>query len=140
MSISIEQAKQIREDIGASHLILLAMWPDGSEHVTTHGKNEQQAHEAADFGNRQKKHMGWPEDLCQSQPAQRENWARKTADQIKQQIEALRREGQEYADEFESLDSEGAESEKAGVLFVSMRQVSYAIQQLEWVLKPDTDE
>lgn len=86
MNISVEKAKEIREDIGATHLILFVMGPDGTENVSTHGATEQQAHEAAAFGNGWKKAMGWPAELCQSIPQQRAEWQRKTATEIDAEI------------------------------------------------------
>jgi hypothetical protein len=89
MDISVEKAKEIREQIGATHLILFAHAADGSQNVATHGGTEKEAYQAADFGNSLKKAMGWPEELCQSTPQQRAEWQRKTRPEIQADIERL---------------------------------------------------
>lgn len=69
--ITISEVKGIRELIGASHLILFAVAPDGTRHVATHGLTEKNAREAASAGNKLKNALGWPEDLCNDKPLNR---------------------------------------------------------------------
>lgn len=71
MKISVAKAKEIREDLNATHLILFTIDGDGVQHVATHGLTEKDALQAAKAGNKLKKLLGWPEDLCKSKPVQR---------------------------------------------------------------------
>lgn len=71
MNISIAQANDIRESIGATHLVIFAIDAEGKQHVATHGETEQHAREAATAGNKFKTALGWPEDLCNAKPLQR---------------------------------------------------------------------
>jgi len=69
--ISIDDVKYIREYLGMSHLVLFSIDDEGKQHVSTHGDSESDAKEAAKAGNKLKKSLGWPEDLCNSNPLQR---------------------------------------------------------------------
>ena len=69
--IGIARAKAWREEIDATHIIILAIGRDGTQHVATHGETVQQAREAAISGNRLKELLGWPEDLCHTKPLER---------------------------------------------------------------------
>lgn len=71
VSISIAAAKKIREEIGATHLVIFAVAPDGTQHVATHGESRRNAEEAAKAGNKLKSTLGWPDDLCRSRPLPR---------------------------------------------------------------------
>jgi hypothetical protein len=71
MTISISQAKQIREQFGATHLVIFAIDPDGTQHVATHGLTEQNAQEAAKAGNKLKAALGWDDELCHARPLPR---------------------------------------------------------------------
>ena len=70
--VSIKQAKELRESIGATHVVVYAVMPDGEQCVSTHGGTARQARQAADAGNRLKAALGWPDDLCRSKPVARE--------------------------------------------------------------------
>lgn len=139
MNISVEKAKEIRESIGAQHIIIYAIGPDGQQNVSSHGTTEHHAHIDARYANKLKALLGWPDELCQSTPAERADWKRKTVSQILVQIEALRKEGQEYADTREGIGWSPDTSDELDSLNTSMAQVDYAIQQLEWVIKSDND-
>jgi len=69
--ISIKEVKQIRENFGFTHLVILGISNDGKHHVATHGKTVVQAKEAANIGNQLKKEIGWPQNLCNSKPLER---------------------------------------------------------------------
>lgn len=69
--ISINEAKQLREKLGFTHLVILGITDDGEQHVVTHGKTVIQAKEAAKMGNQLKKQLGWPSKLCNSKPLDR---------------------------------------------------------------------
>jgi len=70
--VSVAAAKELRERIGATHVVVFAVYEDGEQCVATHGKTQTNAREAAAAGNRLKSAIGWPEHLCQSQPVRRE--------------------------------------------------------------------
>ena len=70
-SISIATAKEIRETLDATHLVIFAVGADGVQHVATHGATAQNAQQAADAGNRLKTALGWPEKLCTTKPLAR---------------------------------------------------------------------
>ena len=71
MRISVQDIKAIRENMGATHIVIYALAPDGTQHVLTHGEMECDAKEAAEAGNRLKKHLKWPDELCRSKPLPR---------------------------------------------------------------------
>jgi hypothetical protein len=71
MDISIATAKEIRESIGATHLVIFAIDKDHREHVATHGETESDAREAAIAGNKLKKALGWPDEHCHAKPLNR---------------------------------------------------------------------
>ena len=137
MNISVEKAKEIREQIGATHIILFAHAADGSQSIATHGGTEEQAYQAADFGNALKKAMGWPSELCQSTPQQRAEWNRKSASEIRAQIDALKQEKENYLAEGDRIGLTPDNRDEIDALYISARQCDYAIQQLEWVLELD---
>lgn len=70
MSITISQAKHIREMLNATQVVLLVRDGDG-DHVATHGESETDAREAATLGNWLKTQIQWPIDLCRSKPLPR---------------------------------------------------------------------
>jgi len=69
--ISIKKAKQIREELGLTHLIIFGITPDHVQHVATHGKSKVDAFEAAHAGNALKSSLGWSSNLCNSKPLER---------------------------------------------------------------------
>ena len=64
MNITIAQIKAIREQIGATHIVVFAMDEKGMQHVATHGRNRQHAREAAIAGTTLKSSLGWPLESC----------------------------------------------------------------------------
>lgn len=70
--IPIKKAKQIREDLGATHLVIFAIDAEGQQHVVTHGDTRQHSWSAASAGNKLKAALGWPKNLCQETPLPRE--------------------------------------------------------------------
>jgi hypothetical protein len=66
--ISIKKVKEIREELGATHLIIFAIDADKIQHIATHGLTEQNANEAAEGGDRLRAALGWPEKLCKVKP------------------------------------------------------------------------
>lgn len=60
--IPVKALKDFAKSQGLTHAILLAH--DGSlDHVVTYGADVNKCSQAADFGNRLKKEMGWPDSL-----------------------------------------------------------------------------
>lgn len=83
--IKIKEIKQIREQFDFTHVVILGISRDGSQHVATHGETIVQAKEAATMGNQLKRQLKWPEEFCNSIPLERkcENcsyWKRKKID------------------------------------------------------------
>lgn len=72
MSITIEAAKKIRQELCLTHVVIFGIDETGTQHVATHGKLEKHAMEAAQAGNNLKKHLGWPEKDCNAKPLVRE--------------------------------------------------------------------
>lgn len=66
--IPIAAARRIAIDHGCSQVIVLA-WDGEKTHVVTYGKTKADCLQAAAGGNKMKRAMGWPEELCNAQPA-----------------------------------------------------------------------
>ena len=62
MRIPIKAAKEICNKYGYTHVIIFAYKPE-LQHITTFGKSIENCAEAADFGNRLKNLLKWPESL-----------------------------------------------------------------------------
>ena len=66
--ISIAAARRFLNEQKCTHVIIYAH--DGtSGHVITCGKSIEHAGQAADFGNKLKQQLGWPESLTADQPS-----------------------------------------------------------------------
>lgn len=64
MKIPHEELQAIAARYGLSYVIMLAYEPDGNrEHVVTWGKSIVESDQAAQFGNKLKDALGWPETL-----------------------------------------------------------------------------
>lgn len=70
-AISISKAKEIRESLGATHLVIFSVDEDGTQHVATHGQTDKNAAEAAAAGNNLKRALKWDESLCNAKPLER---------------------------------------------------------------------
>lgn len=70
-TIPLSKAKNFMEANGLTHVVIFGVYPDGSQCVATYGQTKQNANEAARAGNNLKKQLGWPENLCRSQPLRR---------------------------------------------------------------------
>lgn len=70
-NMTIAQAKKMREELGATRLVLLTLHEDGSQQVVTHGKSEKDARQAAYVGNQLKTLLAWPEEDCHAVPLAR---------------------------------------------------------------------
>jgi len=67
--ITIAAAKQIADLFDKDQVIIIAFSKkDGKTWVTTYGRTVQDCEQAADGGNRLKRFMGWPEELCNAAP------------------------------------------------------------------------
>jgi len=69
--ISVKRMSELRKELGVTHLVLFSRDKEGNTNVATHGESEQNAVEAAEYGNNLKKHLGFPEDMCNSKPVER---------------------------------------------------------------------
>ena len=69
--ITIKQAKEIREMLKLTHIVIFGVTEDNNNVVATHGLSVQQGKEAAQYGNQLKKALGWPLQLCKSTPMKR---------------------------------------------------------------------
>lgn len=66
--IPITAAKGIAQAHGLRQVILLG-WDGERTHVVTYGKSMQDCRQAAEGGNKLKRALGWPEELCNDKPA-----------------------------------------------------------------------
>ena len=71
MKIPIAKAKEIREQLDATHLVIYAIGDDGKACVATHGKTRKDAERSAEMGNELKKSLGWPDEFYKSKPVER---------------------------------------------------------------------
>ncbi len=69
--IAVSAAKGLREQIGATHVVIFAVHPDGTQSVATHGHTRTHASEAAKAGNNLKAALGWPPESCRAVPVAR---------------------------------------------------------------------
>jgi hypothetical protein len=66
--IPIADAKALAAKHALKQVIILA-WDGETTHVVTYGVTLADCAQAAEGGNRMKRVMGWPEELCQAKPA-----------------------------------------------------------------------
>lgn len=68
--IPIRVAKSIAEEFGQAQVIVVT-WDSvvGRTHVVTFGKTLKDGAQAAEGGNRVKRALGWPDELCDAVPA-----------------------------------------------------------------------
>jgi hypothetical protein len=69
--ISVQRMAELRKELGVTHLVLFSIDENGDQNVATHGRSEHQAVEASKYGNNLKKHLGFPENTCNSKPIER---------------------------------------------------------------------
>lgn len=68
--IPIRVAKTIAEEFDLSQVIVLAFSKKtGLTHVVTYGQTIGDCAQAAEGGNKLKKVLGWPDELCHDTPA-----------------------------------------------------------------------
>lgn len=70
-NISIQKVKQIREELGLTHIVIFGMVEGENNYVASHGKSEIQGKEAAQYANSLKGQLGWPLQLCRTEPLKR---------------------------------------------------------------------
>ena len=64
MRIPIKALKEFSEKYKLTHVIVLAHDENGeTDHVATYGRTIEQCSQAADFGNKLKDELGWPQSL-----------------------------------------------------------------------------
>jgi hypothetical protein len=62
--IPIKALKQMSKDYGLDHVIVYGTEGE-TQHIATYGRTIDECSEAADFGNKMKDVLGWPESLHQ---------------------------------------------------------------------------
>lgn len=68
--IPIKAAREIAKAYDKSQVIILTFDKvHGKTHVTTYGRTVEDCRQAAEGGNKLKKVMGWPDELCHAKPA-----------------------------------------------------------------------
>jgi hypothetical protein len=67
--IPISAAKRVATEQGCSQVILLAFDTEGRTHVVTYGRTLKDCAQAAEGGNKLKRVLGWPEEMCHASPA-----------------------------------------------------------------------
>jgi uncharacterized small protein (DUF1192 family) len=67
MRIPIKTVREFARKHKLTHAIVFG-YDGNKQHVATYGESVEQCAQAADFGNKLKKALGWPESL-QAQPA-----------------------------------------------------------------------
>ena len=67
--IQNSEAEKISKKYNYPEIVIFAYDPDTRmQHVTTYGETKEQCLDAARAGNYLKKTLGWPEELCHTQP------------------------------------------------------------------------
>lgn len=62
--------KKLAKEYGLRQVIVIAQNADDTTvHVATYGRSIEDCKLAAESGNHLKRHMGWPDDLCNEVPA-----------------------------------------------------------------------
>lgn len=72
--IPVQAAKDVAKKFNLAQVILICWEVDevsrnAMTHIVTYGKTKEDCLEAAQGGNRLKKALGWPENLCVAEPA-----------------------------------------------------------------------
>jgi predicted RNase H-like nuclease (RuvC/YqgF family) len=80
VKIPINALKEFASKFGLNRVIVFASEPDNkTHHVATYGRTITECSEAADFGNKLKEGLGWPETL-RAQPSRVVELQKKLAD------------------------------------------------------------
>lgn len=88
-AIPISAARDFAQKFDKDQVIVLSFSKvDGKTWVTTYGKTQEDCEQAAAGGNKLKKAMGWPDDLCQAKPARQVK--RESVAALKAEIEELK--------------------------------------------------
>ena len=80
--IPIKAAKDLAKEYDLKQVILCA-WDGKLTHIVTYGKTLEDCDQAAQGGNKIKKALGWPEELCSDEPSR--------VKKLKKKIEELRK-------------------------------------------------
>lgn len=81
--IPVKVLREFAREYDQTHLIVFGCDSDNMLHVATYGRTLEQSSEAADFGNKLKEKLGWPEAL-QKQPSRVRALQRKVKELQKQ--------------------------------------------------------
>ncbi len=63
MIVPINDLRKLTKARDLTHVIVWAFDADKVQHVATYGRNIEQCAQAADFGNKLKHALGWPDSL-----------------------------------------------------------------------------
>jgi hypothetical protein len=95
MRIPIKALKDVAKKYGLSHIIMLAhQIKDNMDHVVTYGDTIEHCSEAADFGNKLKISLGWPESL-QAQPSRVKKLQNKIKE-LEKELDEIKNPNKEY--------------------------------------------
>ena len=92
MRIAIKDVKELAKKYGLTHCVVLGF--DGeTQCIATYGKSVEQCDQAAEFGNDLKKALGWPEELCKTEPSR--------VTKLKKEIEILKAKYQQLKSDYQ---------------------------------------
>ena len=70
MRIPIKRMEELSKRYNLSHIVLFAHEGEGNtHHIVTYGRTTEGCGQAADFANKLKEALGWPEELLLEQPS-----------------------------------------------------------------------
>lgn len=105
--IPVKALRAFSKEQGLTHAILFAC--DGErQHIVTYGKNVEQCSQAADFGNKMKRVMKWPESL-QQEPSK--------VKKLQQEIASLK----------EQLDKKKESKQQIKLSIKQLREIKHAL-------------
>lgn len=103
--VPISAAKKLAQDYAKDQVIILT-WDaaHGMSHVTTYGRSVEDCAQAAEGGNRLKKALGWPDELCHAVPKRESHLRSDLAAALKraEEAEAKLAAERQRADQFEA--------------------------------------
>ena len=90
VDIPISALKEFAQKYGYDHVIVFATGPNRMQYVATYGRTLEACDQAAQFGDKLKDGLGWPESL-HAMPA-RVRRLQKRIDELESQLSEARRE------------------------------------------------
>lgn len=74
--IPIQAAKDVAKKYKLKQVVMILLDEQNISHVVTYGKTLEDCYMAAESGNNIKRHMGFPEELCNEVPRRIKNRSR----------------------------------------------------------------